>query len=185
MQSLFLAAAAIGLVSLCAGQRLGLDIHAGNMLGKGFRDTVMLSGNPALTTPTQLTFLPDGRVLIAERTGTIFIADPTKAGFPMEPYLELESVSAIDETGLLSVILDPEWEQGSQHLYVFWTREHSGESLEGGYISRFTHVENKGALTSRALASSEQVLWFDTDRFANGYRWHYGGQLSWGPDGEN
>eukprot|EP00729_Bicosta_minor_P002163 gene2163-12655_t len=152
----------------------------------GFTDTTMLSGRSELTTPMQMVFLPDGRALILERTGTVFIADPTAPGFPMEVYMKVENASDADETGLLSIAIDPDWSQSpeQQHIYLFWTRERSSPALpEGGYISRFTHVESVGGLASSARFESEVVIWHDTDRFAAGYHWHYGGQLSWGPDG--
>ena len=151
----------------------------------GFADTTMMSGRSELTTPMQMVFLPDGRALILERTGTIFIADPSVPGFPMEVYMKTENTSNTDETGLLSIAIDPAWSTSceQQHIYVFWTRQRSSAALqEGGYISRFTHAERSGGLTSTSHFSSEVVLWHDTDQFAAGYHWHYGGQLSWGPD---
>jgi glucose/arabinose dehydrogenase len=130
-----------------------------------------------------MVFLPDGRVLIVERTGIVFIADPKAPGFPMEVYMKTSGISSLGETGIMSIALDQNWEAGEQHIYLFWTRNRKSRKLpEGGYISRFTHVEGAGGLKSTADFGTEFVLWQDTDGFASGLRWHYGGQLSWGPD---
>lgn len=63
---------------------LSVNSGASGQLPDGFVDEVMLALHPQLRVPTQLAFLPDNRVLIAERTAGIFIADPNLPGMPIE-----------------------------------------------------------------------------------------------------
>lgn len=49
----------------------------------------------------------------------------------------------------------------------------------------FKHKENEGGLSSRGIKSSEKVLWTDDLGYPSNhwsFHWHFGGQLSWGPD---
>lgn len=83
----------------------------------------------------------------------------------------------------MSVLIDDEWAAGNHVFYIYWARSYSGpQHREGMYISSFRHLENEGGLTSRGEFASETVVWHDTDGFSSGVGWHYGGQLSFGPD---
>lgn len=134
----------------------------------------------------QMVFLPDGRALLVEKSGSLLITEPEKPGFPIETYMKLEGVHDVDEVGLISVLISEGWAHGDRKIYLFWGH-HSGMR-----ISEFEHDENAGGLSSRGKAWTERVLWYDTDGFPytedtsgmgyTGVLWHYGGKLSWGPD---
>lgn len=138
-------------------------------------------------------FLPgDDRALLLNKAGQVYIVHPYATGFPTQLYMQLANVHDIDEAGGVSLLLDQAWDpadgQGGtstreQHLYIYWGNTQSMR------ISRFTHAEKGGGLLSRGVASSEKVLWQDTDGYpyaedSSGVPalWHYGGQLQWGPD---
>jgi glucose/arabinose dehydrogenase len=137
--------------------------------------------NSGLTAPIALGFLPDNRMLVLEKGGTILIADPNNGN--REVYLDISSiVNSGQERGLLEIAIPPDFDpstaSGKNFIYLFYTR---GSNTNRAVIGRFTHSENAGGLASRADANSEQLLWTDTDGFVSCC--HYGGGLDFGPDG--
>ena len=89
---------------------------------------------------------------------------------------------------------DAEW-VSNPGVYLFWAKQNvsdpTGTTGDAMRISRFDHVENSGGLSSRGSLSSERELWVDTDGFVpvddsqyqvSNVLWHYGGQLSVGPN---
>lgn len=149
-------------------------------------------------TPLQLVFLPDGsgRMLIVEKKGRIIITNPDDKGGLRNTamYLKLNETYSEDEVGLLSVVTETaEVWVNDPAIYVYWAAKNIAGQADGMRISRFQHLERNGGLLSRADKNTEQTLWIDTDGFPTvtdqQYRnggtvlWHYGGQLSIGPDG--
>lgn len=153
---------------------------------QGFHAEQMYYPRSDLGLLMQMVFLPDGRALLVEKSGSLFIVEPEKPGFPYERYMELDNVHDVDEVGLISVLVSERWAQGDRKIYLFWGHH------DGMRISRFEHDEKSGGLSSRGKAWTEKVLWHDTDGFPytedtsgmghTGVLWHYGGKLSWGPD---
>jgi len=68
-----------------------------------------------LSNPWGMAFLPDGRILITERRGTIRIWDQGKLS---EPVAGVPEVAEIGQGGLLDIALHPNFEQNS---YVYFT----------------------------------------------------------------
>ena len=66
-----------------------------------------------------------------------------------------------DEVGLISVLPSQGFGTGvgDDAFYAYWAH------TSGMRISKFTHVEHSGGLTSRGAFHSEQMLWHDTDGF--------------------
>ena len=94
---------------------------------------------------------------------------------------QLPDIHFKHETGAMGFAVDPSWNKGDKYIYVYYGNQVAGSML----LSRFTHVENEGQLTSRADVESEVVLWKDTDNWGTkkgGQLWHYGGQVHFGPD---
>ena len=91
-----------------------------------------------LEEPTDLAFAPDGRLLVAERAGTIRIlpraagpAGPTDASHASvpEPALSLAGDAVDDETTLLALALDPQFER-TRFVFVIYTGpSRSGEPV--------------------------------------------------------
>jgi glucose/arabinose dehydrogenase/PKD repeat protein len=121
-----------------------------------------------LDEPTQIAFTPDGRMLIAERDGTIWVVPAGASQVSPTPFLQLPSVATEDERGLLGITLDPQFALNG-YVYTYYTHG----SLRNR-VSRFT------AIGDAASSSSEVVLWQNTTPAAI---WHQGGDLHFGPDG--
>jgi glucose/arabinose dehydrogenase len=122
-----------------------------------------------LNEPTALAFTPDGRMLIGERDGTVWVAQPGAAQVDPAPFLQLPSVSTDNERGLLGITLDPAFAQNG-YVYVFYTH---GSTLRNR-VSRFQATGNG------APAGTEQIVW---QHNAASDIWHQGGDLHFGPDG--
>src|SRR5271166_2702403 len=58
-----------------------------------------------LSSPWSFAFLPDGKILITEKPGTMRVLD--KSGMLSEPVKNVPAVSAIGQVGLLDLALDP------------------------------------------------------------------------------
>ena len=141
-------------------------------------EEVITSG---LAAPIALTFLPDNRMLLLEKDGKIFIADPNSGQKSL--YLDISNiVNSGNERGLLEIAIPPDFDPeaiGKNEIYLFYTR--SGNTNRA-VIASFEHDELSGGLSSRANANSETILWTDVDEYVSCC--HYGGGLDFGPDGK-
>jgi glucose/arabinose dehydrogenase len=137
-----------------------------------------------LEVPWDMAFLPDGRVLVVERAGTIRqIVDGELAETPWATV----PVRAVAETGLLGIAVDPEFES-TGHVYVVAT------SVDASIPARL------GRLFGRLLGERDVTAWTNrivrlTDFGGRGVDptvvveglavgpIHAGGGLRFGPDG--
>eukprot|EP00045_Choanoeca_perplexa_P011101 m.116088 g.116088 ORF g.116088 m.116088 type:complete len:742 (-) comp15514_c0_seq1:18-2243(-) len=122
----------------------------------------------------RMRFLDNNRMLLAQRDGTISIANPNDVPLQPQPYMTIPNVDDSWERGLMSIALDAQFETNN-FFYAYYTHANNGV----GYIARFIHQENNGGLSSRGLLSSEERIWTSQPVFM---RFHYGGDLSIGPD---
>ncbi|OKH18751.1 PQQ-dependent sugar dehydrogenase [[Limnothrix rosea] IAM M-220] len=122
-----------------------------------FIDTQVAGG---LVLPTDMAFLPDGRMLVIEKSGLIKIfEDPTVPNSNTEIYMDLsDQVFDDKERGLLAIELDPNFETNG-HFYLFYTNSDESRTT----VSRFQHVENSGGVSSRGEIGNETVLWQEHD----------------------
>lgn len=124
-----------------------------------------------LNQPTGIEFLPDGRLLVITRFGSIRIAQPGSTQLDTTPVLTLTNINTEQgERGLVGITKDPQFSENG-YIYVFYT----ANSPLRDRVSRFTMTGNTASL------SSEVVLWQDnvTAEF-----WHHGGTVAFGPDGK-
>jgi glucose/arabinose dehydrogenase/PKD repeat protein len=121
-----------------------------------------------LDEPTAMTFTPDGRMLIAERDGTVWVVPAGGSQISPTPFLQLPSVATDNERGLLGITLDPSYAQNG-YVYVYYTH-----GTLRNRVSRFTASGNS------APAASELVVW---QNIVDAGVWHQGGDLQFGPDG--
>ena len=139
----------------------------------GFADQSVVSSG--LNQPITVEFLPDNRMLVLEKDGTIWIADPESGN--KQVYMQLTNINSGQERGLLDITLDPDFSSNG-YFYLFYTPSNPSKAS----IARFEHQDNAGSLTSRGDLSSETQIWQDTDGYLSCC--HYGGGLDFGPDGK-
>jgi glucose/arabinose dehydrogenase len=105
-------------------------------LADGFARELVASG---LDGPTAFAFLPDGRLLIAEKKGVVRLWKDGRV-LPT-PFLDIShEVNAFYERGLLGLAVDPAFEENG-HVYLLYTYENDPSDFEGlkvGHLSRFT-----------------------------------------------
>ncbi len=136
---------------------------------EGFTNHVVLDG---LAQPTGMAFLPDGRLLITEKSGEVVITDPGSPDPVRDPYLSLPNVSTAGPLGLRAIAVDGEFDDYS-YIYL-WYPDSTTQKLT---LARYTHAG------SVADPASRLVVFEDPDVLP-GYAncCHLGGLLTWGPD---
>lgn len=120
---------------------------------------------------TDFRFLPDGRVVIVEKNGTVRVG--TQQNLVVAGRLP---VDAENEKGLLGVEVDPAFAVNG-FLYLYWSvgNEAGGTDLDRNRVSRFTLHSS-----DRLDLDSERIL----VRGLRGPANHDGGALAIGPDGK-
>ena len=134
--------------------------------GGVFQNEIIVTG---LTLPTCMTFLPDGRMLIGELVGSVWILRPGATQVDPVPFLDL-AVGSGGERGINDIVLDPDFATNG-HYYVFYTPA----SPNRNRVSRFTA---NGSTTDLA---TEVVVYQDDIDAENE---HHGGSLNFGIDGK-
>ena len=130
----------------------------------GFDRAVVASG---LDQPTDFRFLPDGRIIVAERGGVIKMVDDSGTVLA-QPVATLQ-VNDLFERGIQGIAVDPDFSSNG-YIYVAYTTSDAHDRL-----SRLTVVGNTAAPDTEFLlfATTETVSTF-----------HRGGGLAFGPDGK-
>lgn len=136
---------------------LTAGVHGGTLsLPSGFRSQAVASN---LDAPTDFAFLPDGRILVAEKGGLIRLV---RDGAPLPtPFLDLrDRVNTYAYRGILAVAADPHFAENG-FVYVLYVRDDDSGPSDGPRtmrLSRFTASGDKG------LPASEHVLIGSTGR---------------------
>jgi glucose/arabinose dehydrogenase len=135
-----------------------------------FQNEILATG---FDLPTNIEFLPDGRMLVVELQGKIKVLPPPYTTPDPTPFLQLTNVgSAGVQQGIFDIVLDPDF--ASNHFYyVFYTAGTPNRDR----LSRFT----ANATNTGTVAGSEVVLYQDPQD-ANSE--HHGGALNFGNDGK-
>ncbi|MFD2969030.1 PQQ-dependent sugar dehydrogenase [Sphingobacterium bambusae] len=127
----------------------------------GFTATAISS---ALQRPWGVTSLPDGRLLITEKGGTLRIA--TASGDLSEPIDGLPAVDAAGQGGLLGLCLDPDFSSNRTIYWVFSEPSASGNLTAVG----------KGVLSENEESIEQaSVIYRATPAFAGDL--HFGGRI--------
>ena len=129
----------------------------------GFAETKVV-GN--LVNPTHMTFAPDGRLFVSEKSGKLRIIK--NGNLLSTPFLTVP-VSTLGERGLQGVAFDPDFASNG-HLYVFYTATSPNVHNR---VSRFT------ANGDTAVEGSQKVL-LDLNNPSAAYN-HNGGRCTSGP----
>jgi glucose/arabinose dehydrogenase len=151
----------------------------------GFREQVVMSG---LTDPTSFAFLPDGRVIVAQKDGRLFLV---VEGEPLTSAILTLQPSEENERGVSGVTVDPNFLENG-YIYVYYTT--SAQSCFGptcdqasraaaqdqvypgpkNRVSRFT-------LAGDALDPDSETVILDGIPSDSGS--HNAGCMAFGPDG--
>lgn len=115
-----------------------------------------------LQTPWEITLLPDGRLLITERSGSLVLIDADSERIPIVGVLEQ------GESGLLGLALHPEFDQNGL-LYIYMTYQGAGSLL-----NRVERYQFDGKVLSDRMVIIDQIP---------GDVNHDGGRIEFGPDG--
>lgn len=153
-----------GLLSLISFGILGNSGHrTTETVFIGFERAVVASG---LNSPVDFRWLPDGRIVVAEKGGAIKIVD--NGTVRTQPVITL-SVNTAGERGISGLAIDPQFALNG-HIYVAYTT-----SAVKDRLSRFTVIGNSASL------GSEKILYETPGTVA---LYHHGGALGFGPDGK-
>ena len=135
-----------------------------------FQNEILATG---FNLPTNIEFLPDGRMLVVELQGTIKVLPPPYLQPDPTPFLQLTNVgSAGVQQGVYDIALDPNF-LNNHFYYVFYT----AGSPNRDRLSRFT----ANASLTGTVAGSEVVLYQDPQ---NANAEHHGGAINFGNDGK-
>ncbi len=160
-----------GVLMVTATSAVGLAPHRADALPPGFQDELVISGGIAQS--TALVALPDGRLLVGQRDGTIHLVDANATPATKSTFAKLADVDRSGEKGLLNIALDPDFATNG-NLYVYY----HNAATDRARISRFDSHDT--ALDT----SSELIIW--EDELTTSLQIisdHWGGGLSFGPDG--
>lgn len=123
-----------------------------------------------LKSPWGITSLPDGRLLITEREGTMRIV--TAAGKVSAPIAGLPKVNAAGQGGLLGIRVDPEFANNRMIYWVF------SEPLPDGNLTAVA----KGKLSADEKSIEKATVIYRATPAYKGTL-HYGGRILISPDG--
>lgn len=138
-----------------------------------FQNEILATG---FDLPVSIEFLPDGRMLVIELTGTIKILPPPFTQPDPTPFLELNlNIGGYDglQQGIYDIVLDPDF-ANNHYYYIFYT---TGGQNRHDRLSRFT----ADASLTGTVAGSEVVLYQDPQVADTE---HHGGALNFGNDGK-
>lgn len=125
--------------------------------------------------PWAMTFLPDGRALVTEKTGTIWLTD--QRGQKLGTVSGAPQVSARGQGGLGDIILHPDHASNGIVYISYVERDPANESLSGAAVMRATLT----AGASGGALAGVSVIWRQAPKVTgNG---HYGHRMAFSPDG--
>ena len=142
---------------------------------EGFEDELLSN----VTDASALAFLPDGRLLVASRTGSIKVY--TDGSLLETPALDISGVTCSGgERGLLGLAVDPDFADNN-YLYIYYTFTKDGTCPSGS-------LENPVNRVSRFVFADDNVVDPDSETVLldNLYSYqtvHNAGGLDFGPDG--
>lgn len=140
---------------------------AGQTRVGGVKTTTPYEGkviSSGLQNPWGIAFLPDGRLLISQKRGTMRIA--TTTGQLSEPITGLPPVNASGQGGLLGLTLDPDFATNRTVYWVF------SEDVQGGNLTSVA----KGTLSAdEKRIENARVIYRAAPAYAGSL--HYGGRI--------
>lgn len=142
---------------------LGLDpdsVHGVNE--REFQSYAVSQVATGLVIPWDIAFLPDGDMLVTERTGTVRRIGKRAASFP------IANVYTAGEGGLMGIVLHPEFATNNL-VYLYYTTDDGGRKNR---VARFRLETDKLVLEKIIMDGIPSAMYHD------------GGQIDFGPDGK-
>jgi Glucose/sorbosone dehydrogenases len=128
-----------------------------------------------LEIPWEIRFLPDGALLVTERSGRILRIDQATGAVKELGRLP---VAHVGEGGLLGMALDPDFPT-RPYLYVMYTYGEGG--VDSGLANRVSRLTLTGDPLGEEVALGEEVVLVEG---IPGAGVHDGGRVAFGPDGD-
>ena len=140
--------------------------------GASPKATVLTS---ALSGPWGLAFLPDGRMLVTQKAGTLVIvsANGATVSAPFSP--TLPNLVSAGQGGLLDVALDPDFDL-TTNPRIYWTFSESGTGGAGTAVARGNLVSNSSGNTIQGA----QVIYRQVPKVGGDN--HFGSRLAFRSD---
>lgn len=120
-----------------------------------------------LDEPTEMSILPDGRIMFIERKGNVKLYDPADGKVKV---INTFNVWTKSEDGMIGLTIDPNFKE-NKWVYVFYSHPEKSVNV----VSRFVFADNKIDMTSE-----KQIIEVAVQRETC---CHTGGSLLFGPDG--
>ncbi len=117
-----------------------------------------------LKIPWEIVFLPDGRILVTERPGSVKILEKRRVG---KSY-KIKEVLHYGEGGLLGAAIHPEFEK-NKYVYLYFTYKKNGEILNK--VNRYRLEKDKLVFDKTVIDGIKGAIFHD------------GGRIEFGPDG--
>jgi glucose/arabinose dehydrogenase len=127
-----------------------------------YSSTVLSS---SLTAPWGITALPDGRLLISQKGGTMRIA--TNTGALSSPITGIPAVNSAGQGGLLGLCIDPQFFTNRMIYWVF------SENVAGGTQTSVA----KGKLSASETSIENAVVIYRANPSSSAGNLHYGGRI--------
>jgi aldose sugar dehydrogenase len=158
-----------GLLLAAAAARSNGQINAGEQKSEAELPFNMVQIT-TLDFPWRLAFLPDGRMLVTEKTGGLELVTQQGAKTPVA---NVPAVLFAGQGGMLGVFLSPHYAD-DHHVYLTYS-----EPGEGGSSLALARAELKMGPDSASLEGLK-VIWRDGERGEGG---QFGAQIAFSPDG--
>jgi glucose/arabinose dehydrogenase len=121
--------------------------------------------------PWAMTFLPDGRMLITEEAGTLYLVSAD--GKQRKAVTGIPPVAAEGQGGLMDVVLHPKF---AQNKWVYFSYSEAGEGGKGVVLARGTLADGDAPSLQKVETLFRATPYVD----GNG---HFSGRIAFAPDG--
>ena len=123
--------------------------------------------------PWRLAFLPDGRMLVTEKVGPVWLVTPQGMKMPVD---KVPAVLYQGQGGMLGVFVSPHYAT-DHNVYLTYAEPGEGQGVSGLALARAKLAIGD----SRASLDGLEVLWRDMPKGRGG---QFGAQIAFSPDGQ-